>query len=72
MNRTVLLTDHAWPDDSIERALIEGAGLQLVSGPAVPSSAAQIKDLVGEHQPAAIMTCWAEVNAAAIDAAAGL
>ena len=72
MNRTVLLTDHAWPDDSIERGLIEGAGLELVSGPAVPSSAARIKDLVLEHQPAAIMTCWAEVNAAAIDAATDL
>lgn len=72
MNTTVLLTDYAWPDDSIERGLIEGAGMRLISGPATPSSAEVIEALALEHQPAAIMTCWAPVSANAIAASAGL
>lgn len=64
--RTVLLTDYAWPDDSVERSVIEGAGLRLVSGPAQPSPAEEIQELCREWQPAGIMTCWARVNEAAI------
>jgi D-3-phosphoglycerate dehydrogenase len=64
--RTVLLTDRAWPDDSIERGVLEDAGLRLVIGPSDPASAATIEALVAEHQPAAILTCWAPVSAAAI------
>jgi D-3-phosphoglycerate dehydrogenase len=63
---TVLLTDRAWPDDSIERHIIEGAGHQLVAGPAVAGDAAAIETLVRRHRPDAIMTCWAPVSAAAI------
>ncbi|EKT79021.1 C-terminal binding protein (plasmid) [Rhodococcus opacus] len=63
---TVLLTDRAWPDDTVERAVIEGAGFRLVSGPPEPASAAVIDALVAEHQPAAILTCWAPVSAQAI------
>ena len=66
MRQTVLLTDHAWPDDSVERAVVEAAGMQLVSGPAAPSPAKGIEALVDAHQPAGIMTCWAEVSADAI------
>lgn len=62
----VLLTDRAWPDDQIERDIIEAAGYRLVSGPADPASAKAIDDLVREHEPVAIMTCWAQVSAAAI------
>jgi D-3-phosphoglycerate dehydrogenase len=65
---TVLITDHAWPDLDIERAIIEDAGLRLVAGPAVPMPAAAITALVREHQPAAILTCWATVDAQAIAA----
>ena len=65
---TVLLTDHAWPDDSVERQIIESAGFKLVCGPAKPSSAEQIEALVREHQPSAILTCWAPVSAQAIAA----
>lgn len=65
---TVLITDHAWPDLDIERAIIEAAGLRLVAGPAVPAPAAAITALVREHQPAAILTCWATVDAQAIAA----
>lgn len=66
MTKTVLLTDYAWPDDSIERRVIESAGLRLVSGPAAPSNVSDIDTLVAAHQPHGIMTCWAEVSAQAI------
>lgn len=68
----VLQTDYAWPDVSIERAVIEAAGHELVAGPAVPASPAEIEALVERHRPAAIMTCWAQVSAAAIAAARDL
>jgi D-3-phosphoglycerate dehydrogenase / 2-oxoglutarate reductase len=66
MSQTVLLTDYAWPDDAIERGIIEAAGMRLVSGPAAPSPVAAIETLVQEHRPSAIMTCWAPVSAKAI------
>jgi D-3-phosphoglycerate dehydrogenase len=66
---TVLLTDFAWPDDAVERAVLRGAGLQLVAGEGPPGSAAEVEALVRAHAPAAIMTCWAEVSAKAITAA---
>ena len=65
---TVLLTDYAWPDVAIEAQLIEGADFRLVTGPANPASADVIAALAAEHQPAAIMTNWAPVSAAAIAA----
>lgn len=65
---TVLLTDYAWPDVAIEAQIIEGAGLRLVTGPAEPAPAAAIAALSAEHRPAAIMTNWAPVSAAAIAA----
>ena len=63
---TVLQTDFAWSDVTIERAVIEGAGHRLVTGPSEPSPAAVVEALVAEHDPAAILTCWAEISAAAI------
>lgn len=69
---TVLLTDYAWPDVAIEAGIIEGAGLSLVAGPAKPVSAEVIAGLAAEHQPAAIMTNWAPVSAAAIAASGRL
>jgi len=68
MTDTVLLTDYAWPDDSIEREVVQAAGMRLVTGPAAPSLAKDIEELVARHQPAGIMTCWAEVSADAIAA----
>ncbi|MDR6860830.1 C-terminal binding protein [Variovorax guangxiensis] len=68
MNHTVLLTDYAWPDDSIERNIVEAAGMRLVSGPATPLPAEGIEALAREHQPSAILTCWAPVSANAIAA----
>ncbi len=66
--RTVLLTDYAWLDNTIEAELIEAAGFRLVAGPAKAASAELIAALATEHQPAAIMTNWAPVSAAAIAA----
>ncbi|WP_454810555.1 C-terminal binding protein [Paenarthrobacter nitroguajacolicus] len=70
--QTVLLTDRAWPDDSIERDILEGAGFIVVSGPADPVPVESIDALVAEHQPAAILTCWATVSANAIASSAPL
>ncbi|MDQ0678622.1 D-3-phosphoglycerate dehydrogenase [Arthrobacter pascens] len=72
LQQTVLLTDRAWPDDSIERGIIEDAGFRFVAGPADPAPVEAINALVAEHQPAAILTCWATVSAAAIDSSAPL
>jgi D-3-phosphoglycerate dehydrogenase len=69
---TVLLTDYAWSDIAIEAGLIEGAGFRLVTGPAKAASAEVIAGLAADHQPAAIMTNWAPVSAAAIAASAPL
>jgi D-3-phosphoglycerate dehydrogenase / 2-oxoglutarate reductase len=69
---TVLITDHAWPDLEIERAVIEGAGFRVVAGPAVPASAATIASLAREHQPTSILTCWAQVDANAVSASDAL
>ncbi|MGW2524800.1 C-terminal binding protein [Streptomyces sp. NPDC001617] len=63
---TVLLTDYAWPDDSVERSVIEEAGHTLVTGPAEPASAEVIDDLVAQHRPVGILTCWAPVSATAV------
>jgi D-3-phosphoglycerate dehydrogenase len=64
--RTVLITDYAWPDTEIERQVIEGAGYELVAGPAEPAPAAEIEALVVKHQPVGILTNWALVSAKAI------
>lgn len=70
--QTVLLTDRAWPDDSIERGVLEQAGFRLVAGPADPAPAGTIDALAAEYQPTAILTCWASVSAQAIASAAPL
>ncbi len=69
---TVLQTDFAWPDVSIEREVIEGAGHRLVAGPSAPSPAAAVEALVAAHDPAAILTCWADISAEAIRRPAAL
>ncbi|MGH8296390.1 MAG: NAD(P)-dependent oxidoreductase, partial [Steroidobacteraceae bacterium] len=69
---TVLLTDYAWPDVDIERTIIESAGFHLVTGPAKAAASAVIAGLAAEHRPAAIMTNWAPVSAAAIAASVPL
>jgi D-3-phosphoglycerate dehydrogenase len=70
--QTVLLTDYAWPDVDIERDIVEGAGFRLVTGASSPASGAVIAQTVRDHQPAAILTCWAQVSADAIAASTNL
>jgi D-3-phosphoglycerate dehydrogenase len=69
---TVLLTDRAWPDDTVERAVLAAAGIALVAGPADPAPATVIEHLAATHRPDAILTCWAPVSAAAIAASPAL
>jgi D-3-phosphoglycerate dehydrogenase len=69
---TVLLTDYAWPDIDLERSIIEGAGFRLVCGPSAPLPVDGIDALAAGCRPAAILTCWAQVSAAAIDCAPDL
>jgi len=69
---TVLITDYAWPDLAIEREVIEGAGLRLMAGSPDPAPADRIAELVREHQPASILTCWARVDAVAVNASKNL
>jgi len=69
---TVLLTDRAWPDDAVERAVFDAAGIALATGPADAAPAAVIESLVARHRPVAILTCWAPVSAAAIAASPAL
>lgn len=64
----VLETDFAWPDVAIERGVIEAAGHRLVTGPAAARPPEAIEALAAVHDPAAILTCRAEVSAAAIRA----
>jgi D-3-phosphoglycerate dehydrogenase len=64
---TVVLTDHAWPDVTIERDLLERAGHTLVA-PCATATNEQVETLVADHQPAAIMTCWAPVSPSAVAA----
>jgi D-3-phosphoglycerate dehydrogenase / 2-oxoglutarate reductase len=63
---TVLLTDRAWPDDTVERTVLAAAGFTLISGPADAAPAPVIESLVADRKPDAILTCWAPVSAAAI------
>ena len=68
----VVQTDFAWPDTSVERAVIEAAGHTLVVGESTPAEAASIERLIDRHDPQAIMTCWAHVSARAIAAPSNL
>lgn len=64
---TVLQTDYAWPDVQIEKLIIEGAGHKFLAGPSEALPSEKIELLVGQHNPSAIMTCWAEVSSISIN-----
>lgn len=64
----VLLTDHPWPDTSIEQEICEEAGHELVAGPIEVQPREAIDAFVAQHDPQAIMCCWAPVSEAAITA----
>jgi len=67
-----LLTDHPWPEVDIERSILAAAGFEVIAGSTETASAADVEALVAAHDPVAIMTCWAEVSARAIDLPSGL
>lgn len=68
----VLITDHPWPDLDIERAICERAGHELIAGPIRVQPESAIDAFVAEHDPHAIICCWAQVSERAIDSPADL
>jgi D-3-phosphoglycerate dehydrogenase len=65
MTGTVLVTDYAWPDLDIERALLGEIGYEIVV-----AEAGDEADLVARAACVdAILTCWQPVTAAVLDAA---
>jgi len=63
----VLLTDYAWPDLEIERAILAEVGADLIVAPA--GDEATLAALAASCQ--GILTCWARVTRAVIEAAPG-
>ena len=65
MTYRVLMTDRPWPDETIERTILEAAGCELTLAPSDDEPT-----LVRHAADAdAIATCWAKVTPAIIDAA---
>jgi D-3-phosphoglycerate dehydrogenase len=64
--RSVVLTDHPWPDLRIEHSVLCAAGYTLVVGPEVAGTAQEVEMLVRQADPIAILTCWAQVSKVAI------
>ena len=64
--RSVLLTDHPWPNLNIEHGIFSAAGYALVAGPEVAGTAQEIEALVRQADPIAILTCWAQVSKVAM------
>lgn len=69
MNQRVVVTDFPWNDLALERDALGKNGFELVAGKSAAGDEAAIEALVRDANPAAILTCWAPVNAAAITAA---
>lgn len=63
----VVLTDHPWPDTSLEQAIFDAAGISLVIGPIEAGDVEDVERLIQEARPQAILTCWAPVSAKAIN-----
>lgn len=70
--RVAILTDRAWPDDTIERQILEDAGITLMAAGAGPNPVEVIDRLVSDTQPDAILTCWDKVSSEAISSAKNL
>jgi len=62
----ILLTDHPWPDVTVEQAIFDAAGMELIAGPIEAPTAEAIEATVAAHDPQAIMCCWAQVSERAI------
>ncbi|MCC6456729.1 MAG: C-terminal binding protein [Caldilineaceae bacterium] len=65
MSFRVLVTDYAWPNLEIERALLAEVGAELVVAP--NGTAEEILALAGDVD--AILTCWKQVPPGALDVA---
>lgn len=65
MSFRVLITDYAWPNLEIERAILSEVGAEIVVAPT--GAAEEIIALASEAD--AILTCWKQVPVAALDAA---
>jgi D-3-phosphoglycerate dehydrogenase len=64
----VLLTDYAWPDVEIERETLAAIDAELVVAPKDKQDAASLANLAREKRVDAIMTNWAKVPRAVIEA----
>jgi D-3-phosphoglycerate dehydrogenase / 2-oxoglutarate reductase len=64
----VLLTDYAWPDVEIERRTLEEIDAELVAASKDQQDAASLANLAREKRVDAIMTNWAKVPRAVIEA----
>jgi D-3-phosphoglycerate dehydrogenase len=62
----ILITDVAWPDIDLEREILAEAQARPIL--AENSDADTLARLAAEHAVAGILTCWAQVPAAVIDA----
>jgi len=62
---TILVTDYAWPDLEIERQLLNAIDAQLL----VARTGSPEEIIALASQADAILTCWAQVPAAALEAA---
>ncbi|WP_338889190.1 C-terminal binding protein [Rhodococcus sovatensis] len=67
-----ILTDRAWPDDTIERKILEDAGITVIAAGAGPNPVEEIDRLVSDTQPDAILTCWDRISDVAISSAKNL
>lgn len=64
----VLITDYAWPDVAIERRTLAEIDAELIVAEKNQQDAAGLAALAGQHQVDAIMTNWAKVPQAVIEA----
>lgn len=65
MSYRVLITDYAWPNLDLERAILNEVGAEIVVAP--NGTAEEIIALASDVD--AILTCWKQVPAAALDVA---
>src|SRR5579872_3799140 len=59
---TVALIDYSWPDLSIERAIVGGAGHTLVTGPEKSGDPAALEAFVKQHDPGTIMVTYTQIT----------
>ena len=65
----VLITDYAWPNVDIERAILAGVDAELIIAPQGQQDAASLAALAAKENVDAIMTNWAKVPKTVIEAA---